>query len=61
MGLWSFSSTAEVAQTPAPEVIPLLAVPVPVVQITIGDILGIASFAVVLAKFYIDIKDRRRK
>ncbi|MGL5286146.1 MAG: hypothetical protein ACRC8D_08405 [Aeromonas sp.] len=61
LGFWSLAPNAEAAKAPPPDVIPLLAYPVPVVEITIGDILGIASFAVVLAKFYLDVKDRRKK
>lgn len=45
-----------------PDTIPLMAVPVPVVEVTLGDLIALGGFAVVVARFVWDIrKDKRRK
>lgn len=44
----------------APEIIPLMAMPVPVVQVTLGDLVALGGFAVVVARFVWDIRKDKR-
>lgn len=60
MGIVSLGTKA--AENPATHAIPLMAVPVPVVEVTLGDLIALGGFAVVVARFVWDIrKDKRRK
>lgn len=49
-------------QAPPPvDTIPLMAVPVPMVEVTLGDLVALGGFAVVVARFVWDIRREKRK
>ncbi len=51
---------AQAAHMPTPEQIPLMAYPVPVVNVTLGDLIALGGFAVVLARFIWDVRKDKR-
>lgn len=46
----------QVQAAPHTETIPLMAVPVPSIGLTVGDLVALGGFAIVCARFWIDTK-----
>lgn len=51
---------AKAAHMPTPEQIPLMAYPVPVVNVTLGDLVALGGLAVVVARFVWDVRRDKR-
>lgn len=59
-GVSVVSLSTRAAELPAAETIPLMAVHVPVIQVTLGDVVALGGFLVVVARFVWDVcKDKR--
>lgn len=50
------SLSTKAGELPVADTIPLMAFPLPVVQITLGDVVALGGFAIVLARFIIDMR-----
>lgn len=50
------SLSTKAGELPVADTIPLMAFPLPMVQITLGDVVALGGFAIVLARFIIDMK-----
>lgn len=58
---WGMFHMGQTPIPPSTEIIPLMAVPVPVIQVTLGDLIALGGFAVVVARFVWDIRKEKRR
>lgn len=56
-GFYSIGAQATEAMTP--NAIPLMAFPVPVIEVTLGDLIAMGSFAIVCLRFWLDTRSKK--
>lgn len=61
VGAGVVAQSTQAQPMPSPETIPLMAYPVPVIEVTLGDVVALGGFIVVVIRFCWDVWRWKRK